>query len=67
MKTIITNAIVITLNGDNEIIKNGQVEIEENIITYVGECREAEGNIIDAKGNIVMPGFINTHCHLAMT
>lgn len=67
MKTIIKNAIIVTLNSDNEIIKNAQVEIDDNIITYVGEIRESEGNIIDAKGNIIMPGFINTHCHLAMT
>ena len=47
--------------------KNGQIEIEDNIITYVGEERTADGDVIDAKGNIIMPGFVNTHCHLAMT
>lgn len=69
MKTIINNAIIVTLNKENEIIRNGQVEIEGNKIIYVGEAREFEdnANVIDAKGNIIMPGFINTHCHLAMT
>lgn len=67
MKKIITNAILVTMNKDDEIIRNGQIEIEDNIITYVGAIRESEGEIIDAKGNIVMPGLINTHCHLAMT
>jgi 5-methylthioadenosine/S-adenosylhomocysteine deaminase len=66
MKKVITNAIIVTLNKDNEIIK-GQVEIEDNIITYVGESRDTDGEIIDGKGNIIMPGFVNTHCHLAMT
>ena len=64
---IIKNAIIVTLNKENEIIKNGQIEIDKNIITYVGEERETTGEIIDAKGNIIMPGFVNTHCHLAMT
>lgn len=67
MKKIITNAIIVTLNKENEIIRDGQVEIEDNIITYVGTIRETDGDVIDAKGNIIMPGFINTHCHLAMT
>lgn len=69
MKTIINNAIIVTLNQKNEIIRNGQVEIEDNKIVYVGTPREVSGNFnfIDGKGNIIMPGFINTHCHLAMT
>ena len=67
MKKIIKNAIVVTLDKDDTIIKNGQVEIEDNIITYVGQNREMSGEIIDAEGNIIMPGLINTHCHLAMT
>lgn len=67
MKTIIKNAIIVTMNRSNEVIRNGQVEIDGNKITYVGSERESEGKVIDAKGNIVMPGFVNTHCHLAMT
>ncbi|MBE5738236.1 MAG: amidohydrolase [Clostridiales bacterium] len=67
MKKILKNAIIVTMNKDNEIIKNGQIEIENNLITYVGVSRESEGEEIDIKGNILMPGFVNTHCHLAMT
>ena len=67
MKKVIKNAIIVTMNKDNEIIKNGQVEIVGNRIVYVGEIRDIEGDVIDAKGNIIMPGFVNTHCHLAMT
>ncbi|MBE5736543.1 MAG: amidohydrolase [Clostridiales bacterium] len=67
MRKIITNAIVVTLNKNNEIIRGGQVEIDDNRIVYVGVPRESEGEVIDAMGNIIMPGLINTHCHLAMT
>lgn len=67
MKKIIKNAIIVTLNRNNEIIGNGQVEIDGNRITYVGAERLSEGEIIDANGNVIMPGFVNTHCHLAMT
>lgn len=67
MKKVIKNAIIVTINKDNEVIRNGQIEIEDNKISYVGSIRESDGDVIDAKGNIVMPGFVNTHCHLAMT
>ncbi len=67
MKKIIKNAIIVTLDKENTIIRNGQLEIQDNIITYVGEMRDSKGQIIDAGGNIIMPGFVNTHCHLAMT
>lgn len=67
MKKVIKNAILVTLNNNNEIIRNGQIEIEGNKITYIGDNREMSGEIIDARGNIIMPGLINTHCHLAMT
>ncbi len=67
MKIVIKNAIIVTMNQNNDIINNGQVEIDDNIITYVGNNREVKGEIIDAQGNIIMPGFVNTHCHLAMT
>ncbi len=67
MKIVIKNAIIVTMNQNNDIINNGQVEIDNNTITYVGNNREVKGEIIDAQGNIIMPGFVNTHCHLAMT
>lgn len=67
MKIVIKNGIIVTLNKDNEIINMGQVEIDDNIITYVGKNRESDGQIIDANGNIIMPGFVNTHAHLAMS
>ena len=67
MKRIIKNATIVTMSQDNRIIKNGQIEIDDEYISYVGENRDADGEIIDAEGNIIMPGLINTHCHLAMT
>ena len=54
MKRIFKNAVVVTMNQENEVITNGQVELDDNIITYVGESREAMGEIIDVKGNILM-------------
>lgn len=59
------------------LIKNGHIltqkgfveeslSIEDGIITSIGGKDVAE-HVIDAKGNIVMPGLVNAHTHLGMT
>jgi len=70
MRTKIYNALILTINSELEIIPNGCMIFEDDLIIYIGA--ESEDNIdfervIDAKGNIVMPGLINTHCHCPMT
>ncbi len=68
-KLRIINALVLTMDNQ-KVVQNGEVEINDNIISYVGELRNTksfDGETIDAKGNIVMPGFINTHCHAGMS
>jgi len=63
------NATIITINEKNDIIRNGEVIVENNLISYVGAPNNLiKGDkIIDLKGKILMPGFINTHCHSAMS
>lgn len=74
---VITNARIVTpigkraLKGSEmnrlQIIEQGTIEITDGIITYVGENRPelpAGYAIIDAGGNVVLPGFIDSHTHL---
>lgn len=62
-----TNAQVITMNGD-EIIQNGIVVVEENLITAVGKAGEviipATAKVINCKGKTIMPGFVDAHAHV---
>ncbi len=70
MHSLVTNALIITINSEQEIIKNGCMIFEDELITYIGDKVENDikfDRVIDAKGNIVMPGFINTHGHSPMT
>lgn len=64
MKTLIKNAEIITMTGEN--YKNGCVLFDEKIL-YVGEEAPADADeVIDAKGKIVMPGLVDAHCHVGM-
>jgi len=67
----ITNAYILTMNETFQIIEHGCICIENDIITYIGDESavshlEAD-TVIDAQGNLVMPGLINGHTHAAMS
>lgn len=60
---------MITQDLNNPYIENGAVVIKNKTITEVGsyeELKEKYKNeeFIDARGNIIMPGMINTHMHI---
>jgi len=72
MTTLITNGTVITRNDTQPFIQNGAVAFEGQHITAVGTTKELKAQFphadtIDAKGRLVMPGFINTHMHYYST
>lgn len=58
MSILIKNAL---LNS-----KKTNIYIEENKISEIGKVRKAEF-VIDANKKAVLPSFVNTHTHLAMT
>jgi predicted amidohydrolase YtcJ len=70
MPIIIHNAAVYTADA---MQPNAQaVVLEHNRIIFVGDStkalayRQSNNTVIDAKGRTVMPGFIDSHHHLAM-
>lgn len=68
MKTLFENAVVLTMDDDMRLISNGYVLTEGKNIAEVGEGTyggEADERI-DAHGGILLPGFVNTHCHASM-
>lgn len=75
MKIRIVNARILTMEkteqGYRELF-DGEIQVEDGRLTYVGpEKTDTDGKDfdreIDAKGNVVMPGFKNAHTHSAMT
>ncbi len=66
MNYAITNGKIYTVNKDAEIIEKGTILIKDGKIESIseGEANIPEGyEIIDATGNHVLPGFIDSHTH----
>ena len=65
---LIINGTVHTMEGLT--IPGGYVEVRENKIFAFGpmeECpKEWEGEVYNAKGGHIQPGFVDAHCHLGM-
>ena len=57
------------MNKNREIFKNGSVLIEDDKIKAVGKVEHslvnADAEIYDAQGKIILPGLVNTHVHLS--
>ena len=67
MKTLIRNAVVVTMNEQNDVIDNGSAVVDGNRLSYVGPAEWTPpgpfDRTIDASRMIAMPGMVNAHCH----
>ena len=69
---MIINGTVITMDGERRVIEDGALAITGERIVDVGFTRELESKYrpkrtLDAKNNVVMPGFIDGHGHSGHT
>ena len=62
----IRNALIVTQNQAREVVK-ANIFVEGDSISYVGDQAHDAQVIIDGTDKLVMPGLINTHCHVAMS
>ncbi len=67
--TLITHGTLVTVNPRREIIRDGAILVEDGCITRLGRAEELAGLpadvLLDAQGQIVMPGLVNAHTHTA--
>ena len=66
---VLGNGKVITRDPAYPLIENGAVAVDGTAICRVGRTEEIrnaypDAEYIDAKGGLIMPGFINVHEHI---
>ena len=61
LKVLIKNGIIVDGTGKKPF--KGDLLIEDSRIKEIGKVSENADKIIDAKGRVVSPGFIDTHSH----
>jgi 5-methylthioadenosine/S-adenosylhomocysteine deaminase len=68
-RTLVVGGTLLTGDDSRPIIDDGYVAIEDGTITAVADGRPQEtgwDDVIQARGMLVTPGFINAHTHLCM-
>ncbi len=70
--TLLTNAIVLTMNEKMTVYEPGAVAVEDQLIIAAGQQDEIEAaysgkNVVDCGGKVLMPGLVNAHTHVPMT
>lgn len=67
----IVGGTVLTMDAARTIYPDGEVEITDGRISYVGKRRIQKpgdrSTVLDVSGDIVIPGLVNTHTHIGMS
>ena len=69
---LLTNAIVLTMDGKLNQYDPGAVAVKDDVIVAVGPEAEIKkeysaNETIDCNGKVLMPGLVNAHTHVPMT
>ena len=64
---LFSNCSILRPNG--EILENAYLQVTDDKITYIGTKKPTRhiGIVYDYTNKLLLPGFINTHCHVPMT
>ena len=73
---LVKNGTIVTMDGEHRIFGDGVVAVRGDAIAFVGKSSDfVLGHVkgvttrltIDARGKLVLPGFVNGHTHVPMT
>ena len=73
---LVKNGTIVTMDGEHRIFGDGVVAVRGDVIAFVGKSSDfVLGQVkgvttrltIDARGKLVLPGFVNGHTHVPMT
>ncbi|MGH8597906.1 MAG: 5'-deoxyadenosine deaminase [Gammaproteobacteria bacterium] len=70
-RLVVKDATVVTIDGENRIVK-GSVVIEQGRIAEIlpsssSVSESGSDEVIDGRGRVLLPGFVQTHIHLCQT
>jgi 5-methylthioadenosine/S-adenosylhomocysteine deaminase len=68
---VVTNGTIVTMDGGSRVIKHGALAVDGSDIVAVGTVDDVDRQFrgaerLDAAGQVVLPGLINTHTHAPM-
>ena len=69
---ILKNGKIYSVSENDDILRGSAVAVASGIITAVGKNEEIEKyagpetNVIDCKGNTILPGLCDDHCHASL-
>lgn len=66
MSILIKNGTLVTMNPGRDVME-ASIYIEKDKIKSIGETPETADYVIDASGQLVIPGLIQPHIHLCQT
>ena len=67
---LIKNGTIVTLGEKNRVLTGHAILVEDGLIKRIAPAKTFKGKhnkVIDAAGQLVMPGFINAHMHFYST
>ena len=70
MTLLFTNALLLPCTPDMPVVEHGWVQVDGEMITATGTGAPPQipgAETVDLTGDILMPGMVNPHCHIAMT
>ncbi|WP_246141163.1 amidohydrolase family protein [Bacillus marasmi] len=69
-RIIIRGATIVTMNRNRDVLYNQDILVVGNRIKAIGDCDnelDRADEVINAKGQIIIPGLVQTHLHLTQT
>ena len=69
---LVTHGVVVTMDAQRHVVEDGAIAVRGDALLAVGTTAEIlarydSQHVLDAHGDLVMPGLINTHTHISMS
>ena len=70
--TILTSKMIVTMDGERRILRNGALLVQSEMIGDIGDLKELTekyptAEVVDLGEKLLMPGLVNAHTHVPMS